>query len=319
VIIINRVVFSKVALAVNFIFMEFLATCEFRVDFLWASFVLCVVLTEIVPQLKGIANHGKFNDPDNSSSVFNTIHSHLQVPKCWFLHMYILSVTLSVCVLYTLIANSQSTNTHVLWCLCLWTLHGIRRLLESLFITTYGKSKMHIGGYMAGIVHYCEYRNISHYFVLFSCIFPIGAVPVTILQDTAANACLAPPLSSVLSVCAVLLFAASSYWQWDAHFVLYHMKQAQLQSNSKMTSKTPHYALPNQSLFAHVCCPHYTAEMALYLSFCLLLPCRPAMWLMLLWVTANLSVVANRQYQWYAEKHRDEISPGWCRLLPGIW
>lgn len=130
-----------------------------KVDYLWICFVLCAVVTDVVPQLKRIANHGKFNIIDNNSDTFYSFHNMLQIPKSCFLHMYIISVAVSVYVWTTV---PTRMNSHIKLCLLLWTIHGMRRLFESLFITKYGTSTMHIGGYLAGIVHYCAFY-IHHF------------------------------------------------------------------------------------------------------------------------------------------------------------
>lgn len=139
-------------------------------------------------------------------------------------------------------------------------------------------------------------------------------MPITILQGFPIEASsFSIPLDNILLATSLALFTSASYWQWKSHLVLFHMKQLQ---NSGTNSC---YALPKEELFEYVCCPHYTAEIALYLSFCLMLPCTAAMWLLLMWVVMNLSVVANRQFEWYIEKYKEEVSPSWCRLLPGVW
>ena len=75
--------------------------------------------------------------------------------------------------------------------------------------------------------------------------------------------------------------------------------------------------------FDWVYCPHYTAEIVLYVSLALLLPRSGAVQAMLLFVAANLAVVADRNYAWYLQhfpRHaKDPRHKHRRRLLPFLY
>ena len=81
------------------------------------------------------------------------------------------------------------------------------------------------------------------------------------------------------------------------------------------------YSFPVGLGFDSVACPHYTAEIVIYISFCMLSPSSLPLLSMLLWVVINLSVVADSQYLWYHANFPKEMSlkKEWKRLVPGVW
>ena len=132
--------------------------------------------------------------------------------------------------------------------------------------------------------------------------------------DTSMQTCLPSAAVPCLTLISLILYCVFSFYQSESHYILYTMKRQATASQSHTV-----YSLPTESLFQYISCPHYTAEICIYLSFCCLLPCNGAIWLMAVWVVLNLSVVANRQFVWYKEKYKDQVPANWCRLCPNIW
>lgn len=128
------------------------------VNLLWGAFILCALLTEFIPQLRNIANHGKRNVQKQPQDVFSRMHAIMQIPKSFFTHMYILGAIVASVVLFSLLSHPtlHPEQMKMKIAMTLWTIHVMRRLFESVFLTIYGNSKMHVGGYLAGMCHYCK-------------------------------------------------------------------------------------------------------------------------------------------------------------------
>ena len=148
-----------------------------------------------------------------------------------------------------------------LYCLCsrapsitwkvLLTLQLARRLLESIFLFAYSpSSKMHILHYFVGI---------SYYPVLVEC---VARAPAT------------------LHWTRIVLFLLFSMVQSHAHWTI---------GKASKTKEAREKRLPlNCGLFSVLCCPHYTAEVAIYWTLC----CSPLLAANALFTTLNLSVSA---------------------------
>ena len=306
----------------------------------WVAFALCSVLTKCLPFLHKIASHGKCNKCIvESSSNFSSstssrlqaladpLHEKLFISKKLFVHLYVIGTSCALYHLYdsraipythiepgeldtsytTIILSlfqsfAQLPTRHLHIVLLLWLFHNLRRLYESLFLTHYGDSRMHVAGYIAGVVHYitvpicfreaCTSVRHADYNMDNSTTLLRGGIPY-------------------------LLFALANYYQFEAHKILFQMKTEQL------TAPDPKvYKLPTRSWFKIVCVPHYSAEVLIYLSLAMLLPYGSGSWspgLMVIWVSSNLAVVAHTQHQWYQQQYPGEVPHPWYKLFPYIW
>jgi 3-oxo-5-alpha-steroid 4-dehydrogenase 3 / polyprenol reductase len=256
----------------------------------WAGLLFCALLTKYIPVLNSIAVHGKCSSPLPTESLngIELLHRCCQIKKSNFRHMYLLGSVLAMTALFQSVLDLNSSTQKIL-CLFLWLLHNIRRLWETQFMTIFGSSTMHLGGYFAGLVHYTF-------------------VPMTIYW--------ANPLieTSSFDFFAIFIFIFASWIQYDSHRVLYQMKQGKIHSKSHSV-----YEIPTKSCFQYVCCPHYSAEIIIYLSFLVLLHFNASAFLLLVWVATNLSIVANQQYCWYCKHDDARIPRHWCRLIPFVW
>lgn len=258
---------------------------------LWGILIVCAILTELIPSLRSISAHGKCRASlETTSSRIDFIHSICQVPKSYFRHMYALGSLLALTSLYCSLSFQQSFQQ--ILCLLLWTLHNLRRLWESFYITIYGSSTMHVGGYLVGLFHYV-------------------VAPVTFLL-------VAPPthaMSIDMIVLSATIFLLANWIQFNTHLILYILKA----SNKRASPFRFIYQVPTESYFRYICCPHYLSEILIYLSFTIIFYHDPAIWCMLLWVITNLSIVANRQYCWYQEQVDLKVPTHWKRLVPFVW
>jgi hypothetical protein len=306
----------------------------------WLCFTLCALLTHSLPWLHKISQHGKRSNTttektasssSSSSSrlqcFIDQLHDQLFIPKKLFLHLYV--VGLGCAAYHTAHAWEEVTRTipgpefsgsgtgtgsgvgdeSLVWCythrsqlcLILWTCHVLRRLFESLLITHYGSSRMHVGGYVAGMVHYVMVPVCLRE--------TIGCTQSENSGDNNSS------ITALFMVAPCLLFVAANYYQFEAHLILYRMKDKQRRSANPSV-----YHLPTESWFSVVCVPHYSAEIVVYLSFVLLLPmnCHSPQ-LLLVWVTTNLAVVAQNQYTWYMHQYQSQVPHTWYKLIPYIW
>lgn len=135
--------------------------------------------------------------------------------------------------------------------------------------------------------------------------------------------------------CWVCLFLAANCCQYMCHKKLYETKKCQMgmmytkkNDEYKITHTLPQqktvglslYAVPEGIMFSYVCCPHYTAEILIYLSMYMLIPC-PAMLCLLVWVTSNLTVVSCNQYDFYWARFKSSVGYPYShtkRIIPFI-
>lgn len=238
----------------------------------WSGMAFASVLVHAVPALGCIALHGKAASPAASA--------WLTVPKSYFTHMYLVGL-LALVPFYSSVLSA-----------CL-ALHFLRRLGECLFLTSYGDSRMHVGGYLAGLAHYLLLPLSVH----------------VALGDARAEG--RPHWLAALA--ALLLFAVCSYCQ---HLVHAHL--AALKALGRCDKDGSRYPLPRGPLFALVACPHYSCEVGIYASLWLLRPSSTVLLALLLWVATNLAVVASRQLQWYRATYGSAVPGHWGGWLPCV-
>jgi 3-oxo-5-alpha-steroid 4-dehydrogenase 3 len=242
--------------------------------------------------LQVVAQHGKMSSPADKKvpTIINDwrkLLASMTVPKSYFAHMYIVSLFACIVLIFT---NYQSARASV--SLVLFLCHSLRRFLECLFITNFSASRMNIGGYLAGLIHYI-------------------VVPLTLSQ----------PASTVIRTgwvgALVSLFVMTSLWQSNLHYILFQLKNRSLRDKN---GRGGAYMLPTGSTFRYVCCPHYTAEIILYLSLFVLDFQSSLRLCMLIWVVSNLFVVSSSQYDWYRERNWSEMQVrNTKRLVPFVW
>lgn len=288
--------------------------------------IACVVTIAYFPSyLSTIASHGKFSISTSFNHHQSPSHSSLQwlektqlqpllcfvsmqVPKSYFTHFYFTGVIVSLCLL----ANNDQSDVSMP--LCLFLLHVSRRLYECLCITIYGDSMIHLAGYVVGILHYV--------------LVPISIGHMNGNYNQSAKAL------TLASSSSILLFIIANIMQFRFHHILF-LAKLKMKSNHHLIrgisgingtidgSKDKYkYPLPEGIGFDSVCCPHYTAEIIIYLSLWMMDMHNYTASLVFLWVVANLSVVANLQFQWYKQQYGHELMvkrKHWKRLIPGGW
>lgn len=100
-------------------------------------------------------------------------------------------------------------------------------------------------------------------------------------------------LQGLPSVLLTSLFLGASIWQSVTHRTLYQLQSMHL----------GHCPLVRHSrLFHHILCPHYTAEIILYLCLAVMSSLHPLLLLASLFVSANLTISAVNTRAWYIHK-----------------
>ena len=269
-------------------------------EVVWIVFIcVCLLIHILSPFIGFLATHGKMTphspkaihspEKGNIFSLWLMRFFRITVKKSYFGHFYALGTMLSIyCLFYELLhASIPFVSNSKLQMLLLFLIQCIRRALEC-SLASFGQSKMHISGYLVGILHY-----------LF--------IPIAILH-VPSQFC-----SPTRSFFAWTVFLLASYIQMSAHESLRQLKLQQL--------STGKYSVPKDFPFFFICCPHYSAEISIYAALLSYHPSNTEMLLIFVWVVSNLSIVADEQLRWYRNKFRENKipNPNWKRLIPFVW
>ena len=225
------------------------------------------------------------------------------LPKRWFFVFYIVGVCVNS---WLLLRPFLFKAKNVGLCPWLFEIHVIRRLCESLLVTkSSSAARMHIVHLVIGVSYYV-------------------AVPLTILHCSSGGGVLkyrrgedvlAPwwfPRTLTkdrYSLAAFFLFFFLNYEQSDCHRILANLRRPSGQSKRhQSTNDVPiqrPYSIPRGSWFALVSCPHYLAEIFIYLSLTILCQRRRPMLMLVLFVAIELGFSAVSQHDWYKRAFRD--------------
>lgn len=251
-----------------------------------------------------------------SSNIIDRIAS-IRVPHSFFTHFYIVSFSASLFWLHQLytrglalqwIASFGSTalrptsgNSMTLgqvW--LLWVLlfiQGTRRLVESYAFSKPSKSTMHVTHWLIGLAFY----------MVDSIAIWVEGMPTLLAGGVHTSP--SAELRTTKLIVGLCFFVAASIVQNRAH--------------ARLASLTS-YRIPPGKLFQYVLCPHYTAEVVIYICFAMLGAPRGS-WLnvtmvaALIFVVSNLGVTAIGTRQWYVDQFGAVKVGMRARLIPFIW
>lgn len=254
----------------------------------WLTLLIGAILVGFVPGLRKIGHHGKLNISPEDSDPIDRLFS---VPKKRFIDFYSVGIAITVLFMMFLYVSASVFSL----ALVLFLLHVSRRLYESVAITSYGNSKMHLGGYLVGLLHYI-------------------LVPLTLYVDIAEKSGFHPSSTNSLKmILLAVIFISANVLQYQCHRILFELK-------SSVDQRGMHYRLPEGSLFNYCVCPHYFCEILLY-GILLLMHISPATLSMFAWVAGNLSVVGYNQYSWYIDNCFEDMKrrPNLAIIFPFVW
>lgn len=228
-----------------------------------------------------IAFHGKNSAVDPEDKKMFT--SYLFVPKSYFTHFYLIGLVFSVYLLLSDDALQRGIDWSMIGFLG-FCLHCLRRYNECIKITIFGKAKISVVVYIGALLYYLlvplTFYNAYHTYNN---------------EDTAMA-----PFAVIYECTVLLLFIYGNILQYDSHRILY-------QSKAEMIRTLGDYTLPNQGLFKYVVCPHYFAEILIYLSFLIFYRHSPAVYMCFIWVVTNLSVFADENYRFYTARYPEDM------------
>jgi len=253
---------------------------------------------------------------DLSSDIIDRIAT-IRVPHSFFIHFYIISVSASLFWLYQLytrgialqwIASFNSTTSlptseksmtlgqvWLLWVLLF--IQGIRRLVECYVFSKPSKSSMHVTHWLIGLAFYTA-DSIAIW---------VEGIPALLAGGVHTSP--KTELRTTKVIVVLCFFVAASIVQNRVH--------------ARLASLTI-YQIPPGRLFQHVLCPHYTAEVVIYICFAMLAASHGS-WLnvtmmaALVFVVSNLGVTAIGTRQWYVDQFGAAKVGMRVRLVPFIW
>lgn len=165
-----------------------------------------------------------------------------------------------------------------------------RRLYECRKLSVYSDAKM----------------NVVHYFFGHSFYFGVGMsviaeAPGFTGSSVSSDIAMSSGFLKWNHVLGVLIFVVASILQNQSHSIL-----ANLRKDKKGNVVTLEHTIPRGGLFTFVSCPHYFAEILIYLSMCLVFAGQSMTWCMVcLFVVSNQIIVGLFNHYWYHQTFKD--------------
>ncbi|KAG6162736.1 hypothetical protein E4U11_002463 [Claviceps purpurea] len=241
--------------------------------------------------------------------------SYGQVPHAWFWHFYLVSTGLSVfwawqyltrgSVMGVLVERQQqqqeqqSPSTELGRVFLAWAMmaaQGSRRLLECFWVTRPGRTPMWFMHWVLGLLFYT---------VMSVAVWVEGSGDIIKSWHS--------PKPAVLWTTRVpwtlAVFLAAWLKQNECHRYLASLKK---------------YTLPDEGVFKHIVCPHYTCECIIYLAISVMAAppgsfFNTSILCGLVLVVVNLGATAAGTKQWYAGKFGADKVADKSRMIPGIF
>ncbi|KAF3354124.1 putative helicase [Verticillium dahliae VDG1] len=258
------------------------------------------------------AKHGAPGDRTEWLYTSVRLVTAVQVPHSWFNHFYAASVAASAFWAYQYFAGRSlllaiitkqaavegpSMGKEQVWLVwSLMALQGGRRLFECFYVMKPSRSKMWLGHWALGLIYYLD-MSVA--------IWIEGSRSLLHSEaDTAVSS-----RFSTSQLVGIAIFTTGWLQQHKCHQYLASLKK---------------YTLPEQGLFRHIVCAHYTCECLVYGG--LAMAAAPSgRWfnrtlICGLWfVVVNLGSTAHGTKKWYSEKFGEaRVAPKW-KMIPFIF
>lgn len=303
-----------------------------------------------------------------ADGVIDTVWNGMLVPKSYFTHFYVVGLASLIGWRghsyyndgFSYRNNNYFYNASFLGQLQQWPLAEgllfvqlLRRLTECLFVHRWNPgSRMHGAVYLVGLAHYLFLPMVF---------FPLDAAGHHHQQQQQKNTTQSanhtntdvkkpffflslkggyPLIFGSIALALVCLWA--QYQQLRHHIILANLRCRRATDDDGDDKVRCRYDLPHGAWFQYVSCPHYTAEILVYISMVAchwyhhdalvgergfdtttlatttITTCRWRMGILLFWVVLNLIINGRQSHRWYL----DHI-PGYAQLdrfaiLPGI-
>ena len=255
-------------------------------------FILAVLAlaSMVVPFLHRLSLHGKSRTlffSHKSPSSRNTFRVH----KSRFVHFYITGLVVSLRLFYISIANYSPIHHSKLGLIAipilpfsLLILHLLRRAYECVFLHVWSDTGyMHVCGYLLGLFHYLmipfvftkaiELHKDSFNNQNQANTCPLKLVTSAYIFTTCGNFSFLHAFKGmdILTWFGIALNILGQVQQNAHHAILAHGR-----SHLDPTAKSQ-YVIPTGKMFHWISCPHYLAEIIIYLSFVVLLREEPGL------------------------------------------
>ncbi|KJP88418.1 hypothetical protein AK88_01870 [Plasmodium fragile] len=183
---------------------------------------------------------------EKTHSTFSKLRrkiDQMTISKKHFAHFYVIGLVVNSVLLICDLRQRGGSEQTVLHCMSitnvLLQVQLIRRLLEQLFVVrTTPKSVMHVFSYLLGVTFYL-------------------VTPYSLHNNEKRE-------YTTVGLIPVVMFLLGTLIQYDSH-----VRLAKLRPKGPKNLDSP-YKVPHGGLFYFVSCPHYFAEILIYLSFLLL-------------------------------------------------
>ena len=299
------------------------------------------ILSLISPALHTLSCHGKtrissfnkfhYTDKNFFQRIWNLLLTSnvLTVKKSRFADFYVVGIITTILLIHrwNSITIIETQLQHHWLPTCLLLIHLIRRLCECVWIQkSMSTSRMHIAGYLLGVLHY-----LCLPFVF------IPAVPYHELEQGSQDWRVISVIFRFMTILGCLYY---QYQQFRHHVILGKLRRPNEISSSSGCIKNS-YRIPTGGWFDLISCPHYLAEIMLYLMFAIVLQiqasetkiiiqnstmngivsmlCINRHWVVLLWVATNLIISASRTHAWYISTFGLAYPKQRRKLIPYLW
>ncbi|CAN6451809.1 unnamed protein product [Victoria cruziana] len=204
--------------------------------------------------------------------------------------------------------STPSEYIHLLWktvfLLLMMEIQALRRLYETIYVFNYSEAaRMHIFGYLTGLFFYtaaplsfCSlcWPDVYGYVArIATSIIIKGKTPADMKYDWWR---------------LVKPFTVLGWWQWIGAIMfawgsMHQFRCHNILGSLRMHNKEEDYKIPKGDWFDLVSCPHYLAEVVIYAGILIANEGSDfTVWLLFVFVVANLVFVAGETHRWYLRK-----------------
>ncbi|RIB21223.1 hypothetical protein C2G38_2078826 [Gigaspora rosea] len=313
-------------------------TLLFLIRLFYIIIIAAFIIISCFKSLKiSILSYGKLGTSARFTAK-NPIEAYIQsltVPKQWFKHFYIVGSLWAAFLIIDVIILRKGNKGHVAYfvqifdstekyepeyfkepvteCivgLIMFQVQTIRRMYECFFIERPSVgSKMHVGLYLLGLAFYLA-TGLSVF------IEGIGNFGILDSKDNETNLF---TIRSANFLSWNILLAMSVFMYASYHQHILHKNLALLRLKSSSVSSQPLYSIPKGDWFDHISSAHYTAEIIIYFSLVILTKgFNLTIWLIVIWTTVCLGIVAKNYEKWGREKFGEEWPRNRWIIMPGI-
>lgn len=265
----------------------------------WISGATCIMLGSQIPILDELLTYGKLATP----SLNSLLRSYTLKDSTVWTTLYLFGFLFSMLTSYTVSKYNPTLETPLP--LTLFQFQTARRLFDCLAVHRFSTVRqMPVHFLLLGMTYYVAAPLTFSLLPLGSTFFEITPSMRTVIVSyrTSHNG-----LSNRTdrdggtvetdAYRQIILFILTSCAQTSAHLSLARAKPV-----------VGKYGVPTSVLFSHIVCPHYTAEVVIYMLLAVCTQTLPAISL-LAFVAINLSNTAVRTRKWYADKFPPNLLP----------